>query len=201
LRHARPVRAGVDFLNTHHLEPSLNRKSPLSVALCALATTPELAAAQEITARPATADACQAISSNAQRLACYDAALGYVAPSPREADLAADAADRATVVAADAAGEDERARERCQLDLDPDTRATIADAGRGHLLDSRWELAKASQLGIFQLRAYKPVYVLPGFCTSRTNATPTSPNPNNTVATPERLDSIEAKFQDRKSVV
>src|SRR5690606_34090075 len=76
LRHARPVRAGVDFLNTHHLEPSLNRKSPLSVALCALATTPALAAAQEITARPATADACLAISSNAQRLACYDAALG-----------------------------------------------------------------------------------------------------------------------------
>src|SRR5690606_40047885 len=111
-------------------EHSLNRKSPLAAALGAvLACAPPVLAAQEITARPATADACLAISSNAQRLACYDAALGYATPSPQEADLAADAAERATVVAADAAGEDERARERIQRDLDPDTRATIANAG------------------------------------------------------------------------
>src|SRR5690606_20589565 len=56
-------------------------------------------------------------------------------------------------------------------------------------------LAKDSKLGIFQLRADEPVYVLPGFWTSRPNATPTSPNPNTAVATPERLDSNEAKFQ------
>ncbi|RRN80088.1 MULTISPECIES: phospholipase A [Pseudoxanthomonas] len=165
---------------------------PLPLALCAaLAATAPALAAQEITARPASADACLAIASNAQRLACYDAALGYVAPSPQEADLAADVAERA---AEEAAGE-QPATELFQRDLHPAARAAIANAGRGSLLDNRWELAKDSKLGIFQLRAYKPVYVLPGFWTSRTNTTPSSPNPNNTVTTPEQLDSIEAKFQ------
>lgn len=177
----------------------MNRKSPLAAALGAVfaCATPVLAA-QEITARPVTADACLAISSNAQRLACYDAALGYVTPSPEEADLAADAAERAVAVveqAVDAGEADARQVELFRRDLDPQARATIANAGRGSLLDSRWELAKDSKLGIFQLRAYKPVYVLPGFWTSRINATPSSPNPSNTVTTPEQLDSIEAKFQ------
>ncbi|ADV27596.1 Phospholipase A(1) [Pseudoxanthomonas suwonensis 11-1] len=177
----------------------MNRKSPLAAALGAvLACAPPVLAAQEITARPATADACLAISSNAQRLACYDAALGYATPSPQEADLAADAAERAVAVveeAVDAGEADARQAELFKRDLDPQARATIANAGRGSLLDSRWELAKDSKLGIFQLRAYKPVYVLPGFWTSKVNATPSSPNPSNTVTTPEQLDSIEAKFQ------
>ncbi|KTF37314.1 phospholipase A, partial [Xanthomonas translucens] len=73
--------------------------------------------------------------------------------------------------------------------------ATIANAGKGSLLDSRWELAKDSKLGTFQLRAYKPVYLLPAFWTSKKNETPSSPNPNDTVTSPESLDSIEAKFQ------
>ncbi len=169
--------------------------SPLALALCAAATTPAVAA-QEITARPATADACLAISSGAQRLACYDAALGYAAPTPQEADLAAEAAEvAATTSAAEPETPAARVAELFRRDRVPDARTAIANAGRGSLLDSRWELAKDSKLGIFQLRAYKPVYVLPGFWTSKVNTTPSSPNPNNTVTTPEELDSTEAKFQ------
>ncbi len=169
--------------------------SPLALALCAAATTPAVAA-QEIAARPASADACLAIASNAQRLACYDAALGYAAPTPQEADLAAEAAEvAATTTAAQPETPAARVAELFRRDLDPDARTAIANAGRGSLLDSRWELAKDSKLGIFQLRAYKPVYVLPGFWTSKVNTTPSSPNPNNTVTTPEELDSTEAKFQ------
>ncbi len=169
--------------------------SPLALALCAAATTPAVAA-QEIAARPASADACLAIASNAQRLACYDAALGYAAPTPQEADLAAEAAEvAATTTAAPPETPAARVAELFRRDLDPDARTAIANAGRGSLLDSRWELAKDSKLGIFQLRAYKPVYVLPGFWTSKVNTTPSSPNPNNTVTTPEELDSTEAKFQ------
>jgi phospholipase A1 len=63
------------------------------------------------------------------------------------------------------------------------------------LLDSRWELAKDSKLGAFQLRAYKPVYVLPGFWSSRPNQLPDSPNPANRVTESQQLDSLEAKVQ------
>ena len=38
---------------------------------------------------------------------------------------------------------------------DPADADLIANAGRGSLLDSRWELAKDSKLGVFQLRGYK----------------------------------------------
>lgn len=174
----------------------MNRMSPLASALVLGAGVASGAHAQETTARPATADACLAISSSAQRLACYDAALGYVAPTPQQADQAAEAAELAVASAApEAETATGRVTELFARDLDPQTRSTIANAGRGSLLDSRWELAKDSKLGVFQLRAYKPVYVLPGFWSSKVNATPSSPNPNNTVTTPEELDSTEAKFQ------
>ncbi|WP_328708118.1 phospholipase A, partial [Pseudomonas ogarae] len=52
----------------------------------------------------------------------------------------------------------------------------LANAGKGSLLDSRWELAQDSKLGAFQLRAYKPVYLLPAFWTSDKNQMPQSPN-------------------------
>ncbi|HRF83102.1 MAG TPA: phospholipase A, partial [Pseudoxanthomonas sp.] len=111
------------------------------------------------------------------------------------------AQERAAALPADA-GLIERARQRSEelfrrddLAFDMEKHATIANAGRGSLLDSRWELARDSKLGIFQLRGYKPVYALPGFWTSKVNDTPHSPNPGNTVATPQQLDDIEAKFQ------
>ncbi len=190
----------------------MNRIRSLAPVLCALAgsVAPSLAA-QETTARPATAEGCMAIAGDAQRLACYDAALGYAAPTPTQADQAAREAadrldaqraqDRAAALPADA-GLGERARQRAgelfrsdDLAYTADDRATLANAGRGSLLDSRWELARDSKLGIFQMRAYKPVYLLPAFWTSRVNDMPHSPNPNNTVTRPEELDDIEAKFQ------
>lgn len=61
--------------------------------------------------------------------------------------------------------------------------SALANAGRGSLLDSRWELAEDSKLGPFQLRAYKPVYLLPAFWTSDRNTMPHSPNPANSVTT------------------
>jgi len=168
-------------------------------------------AAQEIAAEPASAEACLSVASDSARLACYDKALGYNAPTTRQADQAArDAAakleeqraqERAAALPSDA-GVVARARQRREelfrrddLAFDPVERATIANAGRGSLLDSRWELAADSKLGSFQLRAYKPVYMLPGFWTSRVNDTPHSPNPRNTVTQPQQLDAIESKFQ------
>lgn len=166
---------------------------PHSCLLLALAATPLAAQAQEISATPASPAACTSISSDAMRLACYDRALGYTAADTAEADAAAEAAreaQRQTLAGAQTPEERRQAKEIFKSD-DPN----VANAGRGSLLDSRWELAKDSKLGTFQLRAYKPVYLLPAFWTSKVNETPSSPNPNNTVTDPQPLDSTELKFQ------
>ena len=152
---------------------------------------------------PATPQACLAIETDATRLACYDAALGRSADDTEAADAAARQAMEMEKQVREAAAptEDAELRERASHRLgalfgsDPSYAEARANAGKGSLLDSRWELAKDSKLGVFQLRAYKPVYLLPAFWTSDTNETPRSPNPNNTVDSPEDLNSVEAKFQ------
>ena len=45
--------------------------------------------AQESTARPASLEACLALASDTARLACYDQASGYIAPTTEQADQAA----------------------------------------------------------------------------------------------------------------
>jgi phospholipase A1 len=164
--------------------------------------------------------ACVAIEIDAARLACYDAAAGRAAPSTRQADAAAEAAQ----AAADAAraereaaapprptpAERTQARERrgsaslFRRDapganpppepLAPEAQAAIANAGKGSLLDTRWELARDSKLGIFNFRAYKPVYLFPVFWSNAPNAHPFSPSRGVATDT-DSLDALEAKFQ------
>jgi len=126
---------------------------------------------------------CTAIESDAQRLACYDRATGRV-NLPVAQKRSVQAAE-----AGDVFGHDH-----------PDA---PAEAGSGNdevavplsLLDSRWELSRESKLGTFNVRGYKPVYMLPIFVSSNQNNLPHSPNPDNDVVGSERLDNIEAKFQ------
>ena len=63
------------------------------------------------------------------------------------------------------------------------------------LLDKRWELDADSKRGTFQLRPYKPVYLLPFFRTNHVNNRPTSENPANQVLTDNDITQNEAKFQ------
>ena len=65
----------------------------------------------------------------------------------------------------------------------------------GSLQDSRWELNRASKRGVFQVRAYKPVYLAPLSWASNRNTMPRTPNPETSVTEPQDLDSVEAKFQ------
>ncbi|MDR1074923.1 MAG: phospholipase A [Xanthomonadaceae bacterium] len=162
------------------------------------------AAAQEMQPQASTPQACFALESDAWRLACYDNVLGYQAPSTTDADLAANTAQQMLhTVRETTRPEDadiaQRVQTRRQVNevfkQDETFRNALANAGRGSLLDSRWELAKDSKLGTFQLRAYKPIYLFPVFWTSDTNRTPQSPNPANTVTTPQVLDHSEVKFQ------
>lgn len=122
-------------------------------------------------ARQAQVSTCRVIASDALRLACYD-------------NAATQAAEPAVVEPSPHA------------DTSPRRENVISAANGGEsLIDRRWEVEPESKLGIFQMRAYKPVYILPAFWTSETNDQPGSPNPNNTATEAQPLDSVEAKFQ------
>ena len=175
-------------------------RSALFSAL-ALATASLPLAAQELSPTPATPEACALVGTDAARLACYDKLFRPTAETTQAADAAAVAAkqerreERQAARTPDAPAT-ERVKQRLgEVFKNDGHEAALANAGKGSLLDSRWELAQDSKLGAFQLRAYKPVYLLPVFWTSDKNQTPQSPNPDNTVTTPQQLDSNELKFQ------
>jgi phospholipase A1/A2 len=132
---------------------------------------------------PTDIRACTAIESDAQRLACYDHATGRV-----NLPAAQKRVDRETVTPG-------------IFSREHTGTSTAAAQGNNEvaqplsLLDSRWELSPESKLGTFNVRGYKPVYVMPVFATSNQNDEPHSPNPVNTVTSPQPLDNVEAKFQ------
>ncbi|MDQ2702377.1 MAG: phospholipase A [Pseudomonadota bacterium] len=138
-------------------------------------------------------DACVAMESDALRLACYDTVAGRDKRTPVQADAAAERA-RQYQEQADR-GRLNLFRSDPQTPTDQRVDAALANAGKGSLLDSRWELARDSKLGLFNFRAYKPVYLFPVFWTAETNTRPHSPNPDNTASEHSALDRIEAKFQ------
>ena len=119
---------------------------------------------------PGRMRACAALPDNAARLSCYDDTL------------AGDGGNRP--------GLEDEARDDEGLFGD-----AWGDADNGSLLDSRWELRKASKGGVFHLRPYKPVYLAPVSWASDRNNLPHTPNPETTVTEPQDLDSVEAKFQ------
>jgi phospholipase A1 len=178
-------------------------RNPHRSWLVAAAAMPLLAQAQA-PAVPATPEACVSINVDAERLACYDAVHGRRARDTRGADIAAkeakaiqknlEIAEEVVPDATAAATEEPRAGSDLYPMEDP-LHSAIANAGKGSLLDSRWELARDSKLGVFNFRAYKPVYLLPAFWSTDANETPHSPNPNNTVPGPIPVDALEAKFQ------
>lgn len=155
--------------------------------LLPLLLLPAIAAAQAQEAHPGI-DACVAIEIDATRLACYDEAMKRDPAATAQADADAAAAREAT-------GAPSLFRRDAPGATDPRVVATIANAGKGSLLDSRWELARDSKLGVFNFRAYKPVYLFPVFWSSGPNERPFSPNPDNSVVGDQLLDSFETKFQ------
>ena len=173
--------------------------SPAALCACTLllAWAPAAADAQEPRPDAApTIDACVAIESSALRLACYDTVAGRETRTPAQADAAA---ERAAELAGGRMEEGERRfnlfRSDPQVPADPHMDAAMANVGKGSLLDSRWELARDSKLGLFNFRAYKPVYLLPAFWTSDPNVRPHSPNPDNATSVDQSLDRMESKFQ------
>ena len=145
-------------------------------------------------AKPSSAEACAALESNADRLACYD--VLFKAPDTERPMLVSEK---------QAANEIEKsvtAPETLKSKIEQKVDKLFAVEGpkitpNTSLLDKRWELAADSKLGTWNIRAHEPVYLLPGFWTSDKNEQPESLNPENNVQTDERqnLKSMEAKFQ------
>jgi phospholipase A1/A2 len=143
----------------------------VALASCAVRASAEAAA-------PGV-QACTEIGSAEARLACYDRVAGREAPAAVEARTA-----RASV--------------------DVFSNRSVSDANRcdkgppSSLLDSRWELdansADDPKPAPFCIRPYRPIYLMP-YYTTRTNQTPSSPSPDNTVTTPEHINRGELKYQ------
>ena len=164
---------------------------PLAL-LCALPLAAAAGGAMSQEASPAP-EACVAIELAVDRLACYDRAMQRQVPTAQEAD---EAAARAR---AEASALDERPARAGDTSSDvfphdDDPRRALANAGRGSLLDSRWELARDSKLGTFNMRAYKPVYLLPAFWSSSPNTRPTSSADGQELQM-DGVDDVETKFQ------
>ncbi|QNP40961.1 phospholipase A [Lysobacter solisilvae (ex Woo and Kim 2020)] len=178
-------------------------RAALATALLAAAAPALAADAGDSTPIP---EACVAITVDADRLACYDAAMKRGKSDTLAADQAASAA-RATKEVIQQYEHLERQtlppKERTRRVVSDLFRKEsgsvfderIANAGKGSLLDSRWELAKDSKLGTFNFRAYKPVYLLPAFWSSNPNELPTSSNPSRVPPQRQALNKVEAKFQ------
>lgn len=132
---------------------------------------------------PTDIRACTGIETDSLRLACYDRATGRVNLPIAQKRLSSRIATPSLLN-----------RDRKSVDNAEANSNSTVDKPLS-LLDSRWELSPESKLGTFNIRGYKPVYVLPIFATSNQNTQPHSPNPDNTVSTPERLDNAESKFQ------
>lgn len=138
---------------------------------------------------PATAEACAAVETSAERLACYDAL--FKVPEAERVVLVSERR-----AAAELAPEPDNLKARIDKTV---SKVTVSEGSplkpNLSLLDSRWELSPESKLGTWNIRSYQPVYVLPGFWTSEKNEFPESPNERNTVTEDQNLKSMEAKFQ------
>lgn len=148
---------------------------------------------------PASAEACVALASNADRLACYDRLFKAPTIIQPETPVVEPvfAASPVVVERASEASQPESFRDKVVQkvsDLHILGAAPKFDPNVS-LLDRRWELSEESKLGVWNIRAYQPVYLLPVFWTSNKNEFPNSPNPQNTVEEKQDLTSAEAKFQ------
>ena len=151
--------------------PNVSGRLPAALVIAAITVLPVLAIAQDA--------GCAAIASNAERLACYDRASLLAIAAPATTSAAAVPAERGAKdrLATFNSSENDRLR------------------SHGSALTDQWELDAASQRGVFVLRPYKPIYLLPVSYTDHVNQSPSSSASGYTSAEPGRLDAVEARFQ------
>ena len=147
---------------------NITRKSmwPIS-ARFAIAICLVAAGRAGVAAEPADLANCAQIKSSRERLQCYDAAAGRVEPKPDAEPLG-------------------------QLSAAPSPKpasgATLPTA-----LSERWELDPETKQGLWAVRPYKPMFVLPVRYSNNPNESPQSPTHPISASAP--LDHSEAEFQ------
>lgn len=175
---------------------SIHQLSILSLLGCVYTTTTYAAGQQgDVAIQPASVDACVALASNADRLACYDAIFNKTQINENDAELVQGQQD---LKKNDVAPTSEQSlKDKVVSTVANISLVTAAPKFDPNIsmLDRRWELSEDSKLGVWNIRAYQPVYLFPIMWTSDKNEFPSSPNPNNTVTNAQDLKSTEAKFQ------
>jgi phospholipase A1 len=138
-----------------------------------------LAALSAGTALAGDLQACLALADDAARLACYDRAAGRTAPEP-SAPAAQGVRTPLPVARPDAT-----------------PAGWFASAGqRPQTFSQRWELDAQDKDGVWKIKPYQPVYLLPANWRRNVNNSPCSPNPANCAAgTGDGYRNVEAKFQ------
>lgn len=143
--------------------------------------------------KPASSQACVALESNADRLACYDTLFKTTDAATKPVYVSE---QRAANEIESSTSEPETLTEKIEQKVE--SLFSIQGAKidpNSSLLDRRWELSEDSKLGTWNIRAHQPVYLLPAFWTTDKNAFPKSLNLQNTVEQDQNLKSMEAKFQ------
>ncbi|MEG2473764.1 phospholipase A [Acinetobacter sp.] len=167
----------------------------LGILLSVMAAASASAQTNPAAPTPATPEACVALASNADRLACYDALYKI----PQEVKPALVSERMAAQELKPEPTEKLTFKEKVSHAFSERLFAVEAPQLNPNLsmLDRRWELSQDSKLGTWNIRGYQPVYLMPGYWTSDKNERPSSPNPSNTVQPDQeqQLKSMEAKFQ------
>ena len=160
--------------------------------LSSLSVSTSYAVSPENLIAPASAEACVALESNADRLSCYDTL--FKVPEAEKTTLLSER--QAAKELAPEPTQPETLKEKISQGVSTifASEGSKIDPNQS-LLDRRWELSPDSKLGTWNIRAHQPVYLLPAFWTSDKNEFPQSPNVNNTVDTDQNLKSTESKFQ------
>lgn len=128
---------------------------------------------------PAQQADCPSIVSNTERLACYDRTAPHPLPintGPAKVDVPSPA-EMKDKLATFKSNENDLKR------------------SQGSALRDSWELDAPSKRGVFVLRPYKPMYILPFSYTDNINKSPYSSAPGHAGAMQNGLDAIEGKFQ------
>ncbi len=144
--------------------------------------------------QPTAPEACVSLTANSERLACYDAIYKPLPTLGNAPELTNSIQNDFLALTNSTTSDDTTIQQQpnaqdFMFGIAPEFDPTSS------LLDQRWELSNKSKLGTWQIRSNQPVYLFPVMWTSKKNTLPSSPNPQNTVTTPQQLDSIETKFQ------
>lgn len=160
--------------------------------LTSLSVSTSYAVSPENLIAPASAEACVALESNADRLSCYDTL--FKVPEAEKTTLLSER--QAAKELAPEPTQPETLKEKISQGVSTIFASDGSKIDPNHsLLDRRWELSPDSKLGTWNIRAHQPVYLLPAFWTSDKNEFPQSPNVYNTVDKDQNLKSTESKFQ------